>query len=200
MSKYKTEDIRNIAFCGHGSAGKTTLADKLLIKTGTGQPAGQRRRRHQHLRLRRRGEAPPATSIESTLVHFDHAGKHFNVIDTPGYPDFIGQTIGALRGRRYGRDRDQRPRGIEVNTRRVFAGGGQGRPGPDDRHQQDGRARTSTSPACLASIQELFGNAVHAAERADRQRQRLQGRGQHAEAAGRRRRGAGRSRRDCTSR
>ena len=32
------------------------------------------------------------------MVHFDHAGKRFNVIDTPGYPDFIGQTIGALRG------------------------------------------------------------------------------------------------------
>ncbi len=36
-------------------------------------------------------------SIEAALVHFEHGGKHFNVIDTPGYPDFIGQAIGALR-------------------------------------------------------------------------------------------------------
>jgi elongation factor G len=37
-------------------------------------------------------------TIESSVVHFEHAGKQFNVIDTPGYPDFIGQTIGALAG------------------------------------------------------------------------------------------------------
>ena len=30
----KVEDIRNVAFCGHGSAGKTALVDKLLVKTG----------------------------------------------------------------------------------------------------------------------------------------------------------------------
>ena len=34
MAKTKVADIRNIAFCGHGSAGKTTLLDKILIKTG----------------------------------------------------------------------------------------------------------------------------------------------------------------------
>ena len=53
MAKYPVADIRNIAFCGHGSAGKTTLVDKLLDHHGNVQPAGQRRRRHQHLRLRR---------------------------------------------------------------------------------------------------------------------------------------------------
>ena len=41
MSKYKVEDIRNIALCGHGACGKTTLADKLLVKTGavSGEPS-----------------------------------------------------------------------------------------------------------------------------------------------------------------
>ena len=35
MAKYQVDDIRNIAFCGHESAGKTTLVDKILTSTGT---------------------------------------------------------------------------------------------------------------------------------------------------------------------
>ena len=73
------------------------------------------------------------------MVHFDHGGKHFHVIDTPGYPDFIGQTIGAMRGVDTAAIVINAQSGIEVNTRRVFDEAKQGRPGPDHRHQQDGR-------------------------------------------------------------
>ena len=97
MAKYAVDQIRNIAFCGHKSSGKTTLVDKLLTSTGTvNRPASvddgtsicdfdDEEKTHRY-------------TIESSVVHFDHSGKHFHVIDTPGYPDFIGQTIGALRG------------------------------------------------------------------------------------------------------
>ncbi|MFZ5828833.1 MAG: GTP-binding protein, partial [Planctomycetota bacterium] len=97
MAQYQVADIRNVAFCGHGSAGKTTLVDRLLSATGTiSRPASvdegtsicdfdDEEKHHKY-------------TIETTVVHFNHGGKRFNVIDTPGYPDFIGQTIGALRG------------------------------------------------------------------------------------------------------
>ena len=52
MPKYSVEQIRNIVFCGHGSAGKTTLIDKILTSTGAVEPPGQRGRWHQHLRFR----------------------------------------------------------------------------------------------------------------------------------------------------
>ena len=41
MATMKVDDIRNVAFCGHGSAGKTTLIDRLLVKTGaaSGEPS-----------------------------------------------------------------------------------------------------------------------------------------------------------------
>src|SRR5260370_443177 len=95
MAQHKVEDIRNIAFCGHGSAGKTTLVDKLLNKTGAvNQPASvdngtricdfdDEEKSHKY-------------SIAASLVHFEHGGKYFQGIDTPAYPDFIGQTLGAL--------------------------------------------------------------------------------------------------------
>ena len=152
MAKYKVADIRNIVFCGHGSAGKTTLVDQDSEHHRRGHAPGQRRRRHQHLRLRRRRKAPQVHRSKSALVHFDHAGKHFNVIDTPGYPDFIGQTIGAMRGvdtaviviNAHSRHRSQ-------HAPRVSRGR-QGGPGPDDRHQQDGHRQHRLSRAARATF------------------------------------------------
>jgi elongation factor G len=89
-------DIRNIAICGHGSAGKTTLVDQLLIHSGAvkGNPSvdagtsicdfDEEEKHHKH-------------SIEASVVHLDHDGKRINLIDTPGYPDLVGQMIGSLR-------------------------------------------------------------------------------------------------------
>jgi elongation factor G len=113
------EDTRNIAVCGHGSSGKTTLIDQLLLKTGavTGQPSvdagtsicdfDEEEKHHKH-------------SIEAAIVHLDHAGKRFNLIDTPGYPDLIGQTIGALRAVETALIAIDAHAGIKVNTRRVW--------------------------------------------------------------------------------
>ncbi len=112
-------DIRNIAVCGHGSSGKTSLVDHLLVKTGavTGQPSvdngtsisdfDEEEKHHKH-------------SVEASIVHFDHAGKRFNLIDTPGYPDLIGQTVGALRAVETALIAIDAHSGIKVNTRRVW--------------------------------------------------------------------------------
>jgi elongation factor G len=97
-------------------------------------------------------------TIESTVVDFDHAGKHFNVIDTPGYPDFIGQVIGALRGVDTAVIVINAQSGIEVNTRRVFTESGKaglGRLIVIDRMDGD----NIDFPALVESIQELFGKS-----------------------------------------
>jgi elongation factor G len=119
MAKYNVEDLRNIAFCGHGSSGKTTLVDSLLVRTkAVDHPASvdngtsicdfdEEEKAHKH-------------TIEAKVVHFDYDGKHFQVIDTPGYPDFIGQTLEALRGVDTAAIVINAHSGIEVNTRRVF--------------------------------------------------------------------------------
>ncbi len=155
MAKYEVEQIRNVAFCGHGSSGKTTLVDKLLTTTGTvNRPASvddktsicdfdDEEKQHQY-------------TIEAKLVHFDHAGKHFHVADTPGYPDFIGQTIGAMRGVDTAAIVINAQAGIEVNTRRVFAEAakaGLGRMIVINRMDSD----NIMFPELLESIRELFG-------------------------------------------
>ena len=112
-------DIRNIAICGHGSAGKTTLVDHLLVQAGAvkGNPSvdagtsicdfDDEEKHHKH-------------SIEASVVHLDHAGAHINLIDTPGYPDLVGQMIGSLRAVETALIAIDAHAGIKVNTRRAW--------------------------------------------------------------------------------
>jgi elongation factor G len=112
-------DIRNIAICGHGSAGKTTLVDQLLVHSGAVKnnpsvDAGtsvcdfdEEEKHHKH-------------SIEAALVHCDVAGKRFNILDTPGYPELVGQMIGALRAVETAVVAVDAHAGIKVNTRRAW--------------------------------------------------------------------------------
>lgn len=157
MVNQTIQDIRNIALVGHGSAGKTTLADKFLTFTGTlsANPSvddgtsicdfDEEERHHQH-------------TIEATLIHFMHGGKKFCVIDTPGYPDLIGQVIGTLRGVDTACIVIDASGGIKVNTRRVFqeAGtAGVGRVIVINKLDAD----NIDFPDLLASIRDLFGVA-----------------------------------------
>ena len=95
MPSYTTADIRNIALIGQGGGGKTTLTEALLHKAGAIHSIGQvdkkntvcdftdEEKHHQH-------------SLYNAIVHADYQGKHVNLIDTPGYPDFIGQALCTL--------------------------------------------------------------------------------------------------------
>lgn len=95
MSNYTTQDIRNIALVGHGGAGKTLLVDALLYKAGViGKPGSiekgntvcdfdPQEKAHGH-------------SLQSAVVNFEYQGKQINLLDTPGYPDFIGRALSVL--------------------------------------------------------------------------------------------------------
>ena len=95
MTSYTVDDIRNIALVGHGGSGKTLLVDALLHKSGAINTMGSiekgttvsdfepQEKQHQH-------------SLESAIVSMDYHGGHINLIDTPGYPDFIGRALSIL--------------------------------------------------------------------------------------------------------
>ncbi|HLA83617.1 MAG TPA: elongation factor G, partial [Thermoguttaceae bacterium] len=139
------------------SAGKTTLVDKILTSTGTvnrnasvddGSSICDFDEEEKHHKY----------TIEAKVTHFEHGGKHFHVLDTPGYPDFIGQTIGAMRGVDTAAIVINAQAGIEVNTRRVFAEAGKaglGRMFVINKMDSE----NIDFPKLLSDIQELFGKA-----------------------------------------
>lgn len=123
MSKYQLNDIRNIALVGHGASGKTTLCDLMLFKAGVGSRAGSVDDGTSLLDTDE-DEKAHKYSISSSLIHLEHNKKRLNVIDTPGYPEFIGQAIGSLRAVETAVVVVNSGAGVEVNTRRTFARAG----------------------------------------------------------------------------
>ncbi len=114
-----TGDIRNIILLGHGGSGKTSLAEAILHTTGASNRLGsvdektsicdyyEEEKEHQH-------------SIASAIVHTAYNGVTINIIDTPGYPDFIGPAIKAIPAAETAVIVISAAAGIETNTRKMF--------------------------------------------------------------------------------
>ncbi|GIX04412.1 MAG: elongation factor G [Planctomycetaceae bacterium] len=119
MSKYKPEQIRNIVLVGHGAVGKTTLADMMLYKAGVAPRPGSVDEGTSLLDIDEE-ERQRHFSISSAMAHYEHHGIRVNVIDTPGYPDFVGQAISALCAAETALVVINAAAGIEANTRRTF--------------------------------------------------------------------------------
>ena len=163
---YHIADIRNVALAGHGASGKTSLADALLFAAGATNRKGsvddgtsvldvdeEEKRRH--------------FTIDCHLGHLAWDGKQVHLIDTPGYPDFIGNALSALAAVENVVVAVSGPSGIEVNTRRLFQEAGRLGLGrfvvvtKMDAENVDYRSD-------LAAIRESFGTAVRPVQRADR--------------------------------
>ncbi|VAX38325.1 Elongation factor G-like protein TM_1651 [hydrothermal vent metagenome] len=119
MTKYKIDDIRNVALIGHGAVGKTTLADLMLFQSGEVNRAGSVDDGTSVLDTDE-DEKERKSSITSAVCYFEQNGKRINLIDTPGFPDFIGQAIGALRAVETSVTVVNAGHSVEVNTRRTF--------------------------------------------------------------------------------
>ena len=95
MAKHRVEDIRTVALVGHGGAGKTSLVEALLAKVGAiGSPGSVERgsttcdydpleKAHRH-------------SVKLACTHFNIGPTRVHLLDTPGYPDFMGHALSAL--------------------------------------------------------------------------------------------------------
>ncbi len=96
MKEYHTNQLRNVVLLGHGSAGKTSLAEAMLFASGAINRIGrvedgttvadfdeEETRRHISLNL--------------ALIPVEWEGSKINVLDTPGYTDFVGEVKSAVR-------------------------------------------------------------------------------------------------------
>lgn len=96
MSEFDTSHVKNIVLLGHAGSGKTSLAEAMLFEAGIitrrGTIADQNTTGDYHPLEQERGN-----SIFSKLLHVKWRGYKINVIDTPGYDDFTGEVISALR-------------------------------------------------------------------------------------------------------
>lgn len=92
---YQTDQIRNIALLGHSGSGKTSLAEAMLFNAGGLNRLGKVEEGntisdYDEEEIRR------GISINASVVPVEWKGHKINVIDTPGYLDFIGEVIGGL--------------------------------------------------------------------------------------------------------
>lgn len=119
MAKHASEDIRTIALVGHADSGKTTLADMMLKVGGTANRAGsvtdktslsdfdEEEQERQH-------------SIYATVLRTESGGKQIQIIDTPGYPDFLGEVAMGTAPADIAVLCVSAASGIGVNTRRAW--------------------------------------------------------------------------------
>ncbi|MEN8149854.1 MAG: elongation factor G [Planctomycetota bacterium] len=116
---YTTKDIRNVALGGHADAGKTSLAEAMLLKAGV---------------VTRQGRVPEQNtvsdfdpdeherghSVDTSILHCDWNGKRINLLDAPGRPEFYGKAIEALAAVETVAIVINASSGIGINARRVW--------------------------------------------------------------------------------
>jgi elongation factor G len=96
MNVYDADHIRNVALVGHHGSGKTMLAEAMLFSSGAIRRMGD---------IESNGtvsdfhpsEHERQMSVFASLLHAEWKGHKINIIDTPGYPDFVGEVISALK-------------------------------------------------------------------------------------------------------
>jgi elongation factor G len=96
MKDYTTDQVRNIALVGHQGAGKTSLVESLLFNTGAITRMGKIEERNTVTDFDE-DERSRTLSIYTALAAIEHEGCKINVLDAPGYVDFMGEAKNAVR-------------------------------------------------------------------------------------------------------
>ena len=95
MKVYETKEIRNIALIGGAKTGKTTLSESMLFEGGVIKRRGTIDDKNT-VSDYREIELERQNSVYSTVMYAEYQNKKLNIIDTPGFDDFIGEVISSL--------------------------------------------------------------------------------------------------------
>ncbi len=96
MKIYQTNELKNIALVGGAKAGKTTLAEAMLFEGGVIKRRGSVDDKNS-VSDYREAELDRQASVSSTVLYAEFGGQKINIIDAPGFDDFVGETIAALK-------------------------------------------------------------------------------------------------------
>ncbi|MDO8987532.1 MAG: GTP-binding protein, partial [Coriobacteriia bacterium] len=124
MGAPSTEKIRNVVLVGHGGAGKTSLAEAMLYMAGATKRLGSVDEEHSDLDYDSE-EIKRKMSINLALAPVVHEGVKINVIDTPGYADFIGDAIAGMEAAEMALFVVDAVHGPQVQTQRLWTIAGQ---------------------------------------------------------------------------
>ena len=95
MGAPSTDKVRNVALVGHGGAGKTSLAEAMLFMAGVTKRLGTVDDGHSSLDYDAE-EIKRQMTVSLALAPVVHKGVKINIIDTPGFTDFIGDAIAGM--------------------------------------------------------------------------------------------------------
>jgi elongation factor G len=162
MPHKAADRIRNVALIGHRGSGKTSLHEALLFEAGIINRLG-RVEDGTTTSDYEPDEQAREMSIGATVSSFDHDGRKINLIDTPGDPSFIADTVASLRVADAAVVVVNAVMGVEVHTDRLW-----------QRADKEGLARLvfvnmldrerADFFRALESLQSAFGNHVVATE------------------------------------
>jgi elongation factor G len=116
---FETADIRNVVLAGHSGCGKTTLAEAMLFAAGAISRQGRVAEGSSTLDFVPE-EQKRHTGIFLSLAQFEYEGKKFNLLDCPGYADFIGEVYAGISAADSGVVVVSSTAGVEPETERVF--------------------------------------------------------------------------------
>ena len=124
MSNYSTENLRTLALVGHGSCGKTSLIEAMLYRSGMIPELGSVERGNT-MCDNDALEKEVGHSIRLAVAHVDTAMAdltpvRIHILDTPGYPDYLGQDLSALDAVKSVCAVSDPTRGPELLTRRMM--------------------------------------------------------------------------------
>ena len=96
MTSFDTSHVKNIVLLGHAGSGKTTLSECMLYEAGLTTRRGSVEEGNTTSDFYEL-EQQRGNSIFSKLLHTQWKGYKINIMDTPGYDDFAGDVLAALR-------------------------------------------------------------------------------------------------------
>jgi len=116
---FDTKNLRNLALLGHSGSGKTTLTECMLYEAGDISRRGsieEGNTQSDYTNL----EKERGNSVFASLMHAEWKDSKINIIDTPGFDDFIGEVISALKVADTGLMVLNAQNGVEVGTELIM--------------------------------------------------------------------------------